>query len=201
MQLFGPHPEFEICNGAAELALIHPSYTNVTPITTLFPALRDLQDFTCKLCNEPCIPSSTTQLGDSSGPIKSSFSQLPYFCPLFKGLLRAVSGKHVIPVKRDERTPHLYWKKKVHLWNTCIRYSRLALASLGLKLLVHHFKTAGLQTAALGYHLSEQDIWNSSTRHSNRRGFSPPFLYSTVFEISSLTGILPDSLLLKFLPS
>lgn len=25
-------------------------------------------------------------------------------------------------------------------------------------ILVHHFKTAGLQTAALGYHPSEQDI-------------------------------------------
>lgn len=45
-----------------------------------------------------------------------------------------------------------YTEKMVHLWNMYIRYSRLAPASLGLRLLVHHFKTADLQTGALGYH-------------------------------------------------
>lgn len=45
-----------------------------------------------------------------------------------------MSDKHVIPIRRDGRTLCLYWKrkKKVHLWNMCVRYSRLALGSLGL---------------------------------------------------------------------
>jgi len=55
---------------------------------------------------------------------------------------------YIIPVKRDGRTPQLY-RKKVHLWNMYIRHSRLVLASLGLTLLVHHFRTPGLQTVAL----------------------------------------------------
>lgn len=36
-----------------------------------------------------------------------SFSQLPYFYPSSKGLLRAVNGKCVIPLKWDGRTPYL----------------------------------------------------------------------------------------------
>jgi len=55
---------------------------------------------------------------------------------------------YIIPVKRDGRTPQPY-RKKVHLWNMYIRHSRLVLASLGLTLLVHHFRTPGLQTVAL----------------------------------------------------
>lgn len=67
------HPEFEICKGADELLLTHPSFTTGTPVLILSPALRDTQIKTSHAasCYEHCIP------------IKNSFSQLPYFCPPF----------------------------------------------------------------------------------------------------------------------
>lgn len=145
------HPEFEICKGAAQLASIHPSFTSGMPVLILSPALTlksrlymQALLWTLYYLQHHSIRRHHQAL------LKTVFPQLPYFCPTFKGLLRAVSSTHFIPVKRDGRTPHLHWKK-VHLWNTCIRHSGPALASLGLRLLVHHFKT-GLQTAALGHH-------------------------------------------------
>lgn len=110
--------------------------------------------------------------------LKTVFPQLPYFYPLFKGLLRAVSGTRYTSRKRWKNSspilkkgPSLEHVYQIFKTGSCFPEAET---------ISSHFKTAGLLTAALGYH-SPLGTGNSSIRHSNRV-FSP-FLYFAVWNL------------------